>query len=241
MSQPAAKLGDKVQGIDIHIIMIPSPGGPIPTPLPSPFSGTILQGTSTDVMIEKMPAATVDSVAMNLPPHIPAGGPFMNPPSNQGKVMMGSLTVLINGKPAARMGDMVKECNDPVDAPTGTIIANSTVLIGGPPSPVGLQAGGGATIIDQKFIPQPPPATKAGQAPASKGATKQKGKGSLAITCVDDEGNAVSDCEYEIVLPGGEKRKGKTDSEGKIKAENLDPGKCEVHLYPKSTPAPDKQ
>jgi uncharacterized Zn-binding protein involved in type VI secretion len=130
LGQPAAKLGDKVQGIDIHIVMIPSPGGPIPTPLPHPFNGTITSGTSSNVMIEGLPGATVDSVALNLPPHIPQGGPFQKPPSNQGSVITGSAIVLINGKPAARMGDTVRTCNDPVDAPTGTVISTSRVLIG---------------------------------------------------------------------------------------------------------------
>ena len=125
-------MGDKVQAVDIHIIMVPSPGGPVPTPLPHPFSGTITSGTSTNVMIEGMPAATVNSMATNLPPHIPMGpGPFMKPPSNQGTVMMGSATVMINSNPAARMGDMVRTCNDPVDLPVGTIVCSSRVMIGG--------------------------------------------------------------------------------------------------------------
>jgi len=47
----AAKMGDKVIGTDIHIIMVPSPGGPVPTPMPNPFNGTITGGCSTDVMI----------------------------------------------------------------------------------------------------------------------------------------------------------------------------------------------
>ena len=33
MGQPAAKQGDKVMATDTHIVMIPSPGGPVPTPL----------------------------------------------------------------------------------------------------------------------------------------------------------------------------------------------------------------
>ena len=37
MGQPAAKQGDKVVATDIHIVNIPSPGGPVPTPLPHPF------------------------------------------------------------------------------------------------------------------------------------------------------------------------------------------------------------
>jgi uncharacterized Zn-binding protein involved in type VI secretion len=38
--------------------------------------------------------------------------------------------VHINGKPAARMGDMAQTCNDPADLPAGTVIASGTVLIG---------------------------------------------------------------------------------------------------------------
>jgi uncharacterized Zn-binding protein involved in type VI secretion len=43
---------------------------------------------------------------------------------------MGSATVLINDKGAARAGDPVMTCNDPADAPNGTIIAVGTVLFG---------------------------------------------------------------------------------------------------------------
>jgi uncharacterized Zn-binding protein involved in type VI secretion len=131
MGQPGAKQGDQVTGMDTHIIMIPAPPGPpVPTPLPHPFMGILQQSLSMNVKIQGMPAATVNSVAINLPPHIPQGGPFQKPPSNQGKVMMGSTTVFINNKPAARAGDTVMTCNDPVDAPVGKIIAVSTVIIG---------------------------------------------------------------------------------------------------------------
>ncbi|MBN2075961.1 MAG: PAAR domain-containing protein [Dehalococcoidales bacterium] len=130
MGQPAAKQGDQVTGMDTHIIMIPSPGGPVPTPLPHPFFGLLQQGLSADVKIQGMPAATKDSIAMNTPPHIPQGGPFQKPPSNQGKIFLGSTTVFINNKPAARAGDQVMTCNDPSDLPVGTVVAVSTVLIG---------------------------------------------------------------------------------------------------------------
>ena len=131
MGQPAAKQGDKVIASDIHIIMIPAPPGPpVPTPLPHPFTGILQQGLSTNVKIQGMPAATVNSIAMNTPPHIPQGGPFQKPPSNQGKIMMGSTTVFINKKPAARAGDTAITCNDPADMPVGKVIAISTVLIG---------------------------------------------------------------------------------------------------------------
>ncbi len=131
MGQPAAKQGDKIMAIDIHIIMIPTPAGPVPTPLPHPFTGIIDSNLSTDVKIMGMPAATVDSMASNMPPHIPMGGPFQKPPSNKATIKLGSLTVKINGKMAARTGDTAMTCNDPSDLPSGKVIAVGTVLIGG--------------------------------------------------------------------------------------------------------------
>jgi uncharacterized Zn-binding protein involved in type VI secretion len=130
MGQPAAKQGDKIVATDTHILMIPSPGGPVPTPTPMPFNGMITTGLSTDVLIEGKPAATVDSGAINQPIHIPAGGPFQKPPSNQGKILVGSTGVFINGKPSARQGDMAMTCNDPADMPIGQVMAVGTVFIG---------------------------------------------------------------------------------------------------------------
>jgi uncharacterized Zn-binding protein involved in type VI secretion len=43
---------------------------------------------------------------------------------------MGSSTVLVGGKGAARAGDTVRTCNDPTDAPVGSILAGGTVLAG---------------------------------------------------------------------------------------------------------------
>lgn len=131
MGQPAAKQGDQVMATDTHIIMIPSPSGAVPTPLPHPFVGILDGDLSSDVNIMGMPAATVDSTASNLPPHIPQGGPFQNPPSNKATVKLGSTTVKINGKMAARNGDMAMTCDDPSDLPAGKVIAVGTVLIGG--------------------------------------------------------------------------------------------------------------
>lgn len=130
MGLPAAKKGDKVVATDIHIILVPSPGGPVPTPLPHPFTGIINGNLSQDVKIMDLPAATVDSQASNQPPHIPQGGPFQEPPSNKATIKLGSATVKINGKPAARNGDRAITCNDPTDLPAGTVIATGTVLIG---------------------------------------------------------------------------------------------------------------
>lgn len=131
MGQPAAKQGDQVVATDTHIVMIPSPGGPVPTPLPNPFTGMLDNGLSQNVNVQGMPAAVQGSTATNTPAHIPAGGPFQMPPSNQATVQMGSSTVMINGKAAARNGDTCMTCNDPADLPAGSIIAASTVMVGG--------------------------------------------------------------------------------------------------------------
>lgn len=131
MGQPAAKQGDRVTATDIHVVMVPSPGGPVPTPLPHPFAGILDGSLSANVNVMALPAATVGSTATNTPPHIPQGGPFASPPRNQAQIIRGSMTVFINGKAAARAGDTALTCNDPVDLPAGTVIATGTVLIGG--------------------------------------------------------------------------------------------------------------
>jgi uncharacterized Zn-binding protein involved in type VI secretion len=130
MGQPAAKQGDNIMATDTHIIMIPSPGGPIPTPLPHPFTGLIDSSCSNDVKIMGMPAATIGSTATNTPPHIPQGGPFQKPPTNKATIIIGSPTVKINKKMAARNGDTAVTCNDPADLPIGKVVAVGTVMIG---------------------------------------------------------------------------------------------------------------
>jgi uncharacterized Zn-binding protein involved in type VI secretion len=155
MGQPAAKQGDKIMATDIHILMIPAAAGaPVPTPTPMPFNGMITTGVSTDVFIEGKPAATVNCGAINQPIHIPAGGPFQKPPSNQGKILVGSTGVFINGKPAARQGDMCMTCNDPVDMPVGQVVAVGTVFIGetgaGAPKPATQQTAE-RKLVEAKF------------------------------------------------------------------------------------------
>ncbi|XXX74137.1 PAAR domain-containing protein [Sorangium sp. So ce134] len=128
--KPAAKQGDKVIGVDTHLVMVPSPGGPVPTPMPMPFSGDLSADLSANVLVEGKPAAVQGSTATNAPGHVPAGGTFQRPPSNRARVQAGSKTVLINNKPAAHLGDPALTCNDPADAPNGSVIASGTVLVG---------------------------------------------------------------------------------------------------------------
>ena len=134
MGQPAAKQGDQITAIDIHIVLVPAPPAPpVPTPLPHPFAGMINGNCSQDVKIGGMPAATVGSTADNMPPHLPTppGVSFQIPPTNQATILQGSTTVMINHKPAARMGDPAQTCADPAPNPGGSVIAAGTVFIGG--------------------------------------------------------------------------------------------------------------
>jgi uncharacterized Zn-binding protein involved in type VI secretion len=101
MGQPAAKQGGQIDG-----------------------------SLSSDVNIEGKPAATQNSTATNTPAHIPQGGSFQKSPSDKSTIQMGSATVMINGKPAARNGDTAMTCNDPADMPVGTVMAVGTVMIG---------------------------------------------------------------------------------------------------------------
>ncbi len=130
MGQPAAKKGDQIIGVCTHTVMVPSPGGPVPTPLPHPYTGMIDNALSTDVKIMGQPAATQDSQASNTPQHLPTppGTAFQSPPDNIATINRGSTTVRVNGKPAARMGDTAETC-DEIKVPA-SIVAVSTVMIG---------------------------------------------------------------------------------------------------------------
>lgn len=130
MGKPAAKMGDLVVGTDVHIVLVPSSGGPVPTPMSLPFAGRITDGCCATVLIAGQPAAVLGSVARNLPPHVAPSGRFATEPTNQGTVLGTAATVLIGGKPAARAGDRVMTCNDPAPLPTSVVQAVVTVLIG---------------------------------------------------------------------------------------------------------------
>ncbi len=129
MGQPAAKQGDRVIALDPHLIQPPGPVSPVM--VPHPFSGILNGNLSPTVKIQGRAAATVDSTATNTPPHVPIGGTFVNPPTNRATVVLGSATVKINDKAAARMGDRADTCNDAGIQAGGQIVAVSTVLIGG--------------------------------------------------------------------------------------------------------------
>ena len=131
MGKPAAKEGDIISSpADIHMVQVPTPSGVATVPLPHPFKGKLTEALSRNVRIEGKPAATSGSWGENKPKHVALGIKFQNDPSNEGRVFLGSSTVRINKKQAARAGDPVLTCNDPTDLPIGKIQANSKVRIG---------------------------------------------------------------------------------------------------------------
>jgi uncharacterized Zn-binding protein involved in type VI secretion len=124
-------MNDPVTGTDTHGI-IPASGGP-PLPTPHPYAGRITSGCAGDVLINGQPAAIQGSGSMLYAPHIPIppAGSFAVPPTGQGTVTAGSPTVLVGGRPLARLGDQVQTCNDPVPAPTSSITGGSpNVMVG---------------------------------------------------------------------------------------------------------------
>ena len=128
MGRPAAKKGDRVTAIDTHIVLMPSPSGPVATPMPLPFDGPLDSSLSTSTFIDDEPAAMEGSEAHHAPPHV-APGNFASQPSNVARMLAGSSTVFIDGRRASRHGDPALTCNDPTDAAVGTVHASGTVII----------------------------------------------------------------------------------------------------------------
>ena len=127
MGQPIVS-GDQVQATcAIHMIPNPATGAPQPAG-PLPFSAPLTTGLAVQTTIGGKPAAVVGSGGVNTPPHVglhPAD-PFMAPPTQQASIISGSLTVLIEGKPAATQSAACTCCATP-----GSLIPTvTTVLIG---------------------------------------------------------------------------------------------------------------
>jgi uncharacterized Zn-binding protein involved in type VI secretion len=126
--KPVAKQGDCIVAVDVHLVI--AEGGGKPEPMSLPFNGVLVERLSADVLSENCAVATVGSVAKQSPGHVVSPKTFANPPSNQGLVVVGSATVLVNNQAIARHGDTAETCNDPADAPVGSVVAVGPVLAG---------------------------------------------------------------------------------------------------------------
>jgi uncharacterized Zn-binding protein involved in type VI secretion len=132
MGQPAAKEGDSITGMDVHWINVSN----VPTTCVFDFNGLIDENLSPNVNIMKKRAAVIGSTAEKSSGHTPdpPPSPFIKTPINKAEIITGSSSVNINGKAAARNGDIANTCNDingvPKDLPNGTVNASGTVMIG---------------------------------------------------------------------------------------------------------------
>ncbi len=151
---PAAKFGDIVLGVDLHLVMVPTPGGPVPTPLPHVFQGLVYDpvgaaisaalgavvGGGGLVLVNGLPAGHT-GMEVKGTPHLPTppGTGFApnDVPDHQGTLVTGSKTVSFSGSSAARLTSLVSSCNFPLNLPTSTCLAvpmGAPVLVGGPTS-----------------------------------------------------------------------------------------------------------
>ena len=128
MGAPAIVMNDQITGqCPIHMIPNPATGAPQPAP-PMPFSAPLTMNLATSVQIGGKAAAVAGSQGLNTPPHVGLhpSDPFLSPSLQQGQVVVGSTTVLIEGKPAATAQSTCTCCATP-----GTLVPTVTnVLIG---------------------------------------------------------------------------------------------------------------
>ena len=128
MGNPAATANDRITGMcAIHQIIGPV-GNPMPSP-PLPFSAPLTLGLESTVLLGGKPAAVQGSSGYNTPPHVGlhASDPCMVPTMQEGRVVVGSATVLFGGKGAAYTGCSVSQC---MNVPSQLVGTAATVLIG---------------------------------------------------------------------------------------------------------------
>jgi uncharacterized Zn-binding protein involved in type VI secretion len=125
---PAIVMNDQIMGqCPIHLMPNPATGIPQPSP-PLPFSAPLTLNLANTVLIGGKPAAVAGSQGMNTPPHVGLhpSDPYMAPPMQMGQVVAGSVTVLLEGKPAATAQSTCTCCATP-----GSLVPSVTdVLIG---------------------------------------------------------------------------------------------------------------
>jgi RHS repeat-associated protein len=154
---PSLKHLDPIIGVDIHLIQLPAPGPPVP--IPHPYIGMIFDVVDyipfigATVKVNGLPRAKAGTSGQALPPHIPMGGTFVKPPTNESETFLGSATVAADGDPLVYAGLPILTCQDigipaqpradkqsepkSLMLPMGQAIpipAGPPVMVGGPPS-----------------------------------------------------------------------------------------------------------
>lgn len=184
------------------VVPIPHVGGPIVGP------------GNPQTLIAGMPAAVVGDICVCVgPPDV---------------IAMGSFTVLIGGKPAARMGDTT--------AHGGSIVAGCpTVLIGdsggGAGSPqaftMGAAKAAGSAFTRTSCASEAALAAHQGSPLLNRGDLVKK-KSWVEIELADQEGKPVPYQRYRVVPPDGTPIEGFLDDQGFARVDGVDPGTCQI-------------
>jgi RHS repeat-associated protein len=153
----AAKHLDPIMGIDVHIVQAPGPVPPVP--IPHPYIGMVLDVMDylpvigATVKVNGLPRGKGGTAGQAIPPHIPMGGVFVKPPSNESELFLGSATVAADDDPLVYGMLPVLSCQDigmpamphkkqhsspkSLVLPTSIVLpipAGPLVMVGGPPS-----------------------------------------------------------------------------------------------------------
>lgn len=161
----AAKHFDPVMGMDIHINLIPTPGGPVPTPLPHIYAGMVFDPFDFVPVIGqtisvngKLLLAAQPMTECKFFGQVPMAGPFAKPPEMVGEIMLGSMTV---GTQSMALADMPSAL---LSMPAA--IASIPGEFG--KSPLGAWVGDVMGSSDNEPAPEPPPPDNAEpEAPAN--------------------------------------------------------------------------
>jgi len=111
----AGKQFDMVMGVDMHIIQ--PPAGP-PLPIPHPFIGMVFDPVEfvpiigASILVNGLPRAQAGTTVKATIPHVPIGGVFAKPPTNDGEVYMGIIAISGEGEPLPSLGTPVLTCQD---------------------------------------------------------------------------------------------------------------------------------
>jgi uncharacterized Zn-binding protein involved in type VI secretion len=222
---PAARIGDPVT----HDQTVPS--GTIGPPAP---------GAVPTVIIEGLPAATLGdfvtctgalSAGLVHPPQ--AGPPPSVPPSVP--IILGSPTVMINYKPAARWLVDTGACGvflgDSKLAATRKVFIGD--IVGGGAGAGGLVATRAATMAVSEAAEEAEPASAEHASPNQVGPLQPTEEVPqeptwIGIILRDFDGTPIANENLQITLNDGTVLSGKTDAQGHVRFEGISPGHGEV-------------